>query len=88
MSELCKYCGAEIPDEASECPQCGAPHTPIVYTTESRLPAWLLPTISVFIPIVGFILYFVFKEKDEDLAKECGKYAIIGAVIDVIFFFI
>lgn len=40
--------------------------------------------LSVLIPIVGFILYFVFKKENITKAKVCLIAACVGAVINII----
>lgn len=88
MSDTCKFCGASIPDQCTTCPKCGAPHTPTTVEEDDsgNIKYWVLTTISLFFPLIGLVLYLVFKNKKPALAKGCGKWAIIGAIINVIFF--
>lgn len=45
----------------------------------------LLVVLSVLIPIVGYVLYFVKKDKEPDAAKNYLWSAIAGSVIGLIF---
>ena len=37
-----------------------------------------------FIPLVGLILYLIWKDDKPVAAKECGKFALIGVVIGIV----
>lgn len=43
----------------------------------------LLLILGVFVPIVGLVLYIVYKDSDPEKAKSAGKGAIIGVLISV-----
>lgn len=49
---FCKKCGAEISEQASECPRCGAAQTP--QTADNGGFLWGL--LGFCIPLVGLIL--------------------------------
>ncbi|MCL2376767.1 MAG: hypothetical protein FWC76_05145 [Defluviitaleaceae bacterium] len=40
--------------------------------------------LSIFFPVVGLILYFVWKDSQPLKAKSCGKGAIIGVIAGVV----
>lgn len=42
--------------------------------------------LSFLIPLVGLIIYAVNIGKDDNLAKDCGKWAIIGILTPIILF--
>ena len=77
----CRKCGAQISDYASVCPECGAaqnsaPDTPPVVDNGGFL--WGL--LGCCIPIVGLILFLVWKDTKPPTAKAAG----IGALVCVI----
>lgn len=47
-----------------------------------------LKVLSVFIPLAGWILYFVYKDEHRKKASECAKWAWIGFGISFVFGFI
>lgn len=75
---FCNSCGKEIDDKAQVCVHCGAPVKPEAnQVTEGSGFGWGI--LGFIIPIVGFVLYFVWKEKKPKSAKA----AMIGAIISV-----
>ena len=69
----CRKCGAQISDYASVCPECGAaqnsaPDTPPVVDNGGFL--WGL--LGCCIPIVGLILFLVWKDTKPRTAKAAG----------------
>ena len=40
--------------------------------------------LCFFIPLVGLILYLMWKDEKPVAAKECGKFALIGVVIGIV----
>lgn len=87
----CKFCGATLPDNATICPQCGAPHEPVssnIISAEDDRPSVGLNILSFLVPIVGIILYFATKGQYPIKAKANLKWAIISIVICAILGFI
>lgn len=77
----CRKCGARIDDYAAVCPECGTPqnggqNTPPVVDNGGFL--WGL--LGCCIPIVGLILFLVWKDTKPRTAKAAG----IGALVCVI----
>ena len=95
----CINCGVQIPDEASFCPECGTanhkeePAAQVYnsqnyrtdYDPETDLPSTGLNILSFFLPLVGLILYLVMMEKTPVRAKACGKFALAGFIIRIVF---
>lgn len=79
----CKNCGAQIDDKAAVCVHCGV----AVNNTGAQQPdnggfGWGL--LGFCIPIVGLILFLVWKDTKPKTAKAAGK----GALISVIFWIV
>ena len=88
MANKCNSCGATIPDAATVCPYCGNSVTPITASyssNEQDEPSTGLNILSLFVPIAGWIMYFVFKDETPVKAKACAKWAWIGFGISVAF---
>lgn len=81
----CRNCGSEIDDKAVICPKCGVPQTTVSnYNSNSSINdngglGWGI--LGFFIPIVGLILFLVWKDTKPKTSKAAG----IGALVSVIF---
>ena len=74
---FCKNCGSQIDDRAVICPKCGvAQHTAPAVVDNGGF-GWGL--LGFCIPLVGLILFLVWK----DTKPRSGKAAGIGALISV-----
>ncbi len=84
----CKKCGNEIRDDAMICPKCGCA------TGNRNAPAaedssgfgWAV--LGFFIPIVGLILYLVWKNEYPMRARSAGKGALVSVILGVIVYVI
>ena len=90
MANKCNTCGATVPDNATVCPYCGNAVTPtqpsnVMCTAEEDEPSTGLNILSLFVPLAGWIMYFVFKNDTPIKAKSCAKWAWIGFGISVVF---
>lgn len=73
----CTKCGIEIPGESSFCPSCGQKQAKEYMTSKRRSRWWFL--LPIFFSVIGgLIAYFVLKEDDPKLAKNC---LILGLVM-------
>lgn len=82
----CKKCGREF-NEGTFCPNCG-------YNNSEMTQAPVQPTndssnfgfafLCFLFPVIGLILYLVWKDKLPLRAKSCGKGALIGFILGVI----
>ena len=75
----CKNCGHQIDANANVCPYCGTPQ----YkgdVTDSGSPLWGL--LGCCIPIVGLVLFLVWKDTKPRTAKMAG----IGALVSVLLY--
>lgn len=86
---FCKNCGAEIDEKAFCCPKCG-----VLTNNESEQVARVAPkkadapssgfaVLCFFIPLVGLILWLIWKDVTPLKAKSCGKGALIGVIASV-----
>jgi len=93
---FCGACGTEIPNSNVFCPICGAKLADQLIGTDqsqSRHTVYRnnqgfddsssigFATLSFFFPLVGLILFLVWRESLPLKAKSCGKGAIIGAIV-------
>lgn len=85
--KFCSKCGKEIMDDAVICTACGCSQT-----NEAQKPAdqksfgWAL--LGFCIPLVGLILYLVWKDNTPLKAKSAGKGALISVIVSVVFYII
>jgi uncharacterized membrane protein YvbJ len=86
--KFCSRCGKEIFEEAVICPHCGCAVSPNYVAREVDEPSIGYAILGFFIPLVGLILYLVFKEKTPMKAKSAGLGALVGFVIGIIISFI
>ena len=83
---FCKNCGKEINDNAVICPSCGcatgqAGH--IVKADDASSIGYAL--LGFFVPLVGLILYLMWKTEYPLRAKSAGKGALISVIVSVVF---
>lgn len=87
----CRNCGSEIDSNVAVCPNCGATQLP---ETSNYTPApiqvdnggfgWGL--LGCCIPIVGLVLWLVWKDTKPKTAKAAGMGALISVGISVIYY--
>ena len=83
---FCSSCGNEIPSESNFCPKCGKQlgETNVFNLTKKRSKWWFLLPILFHI-IGGVIAYFVIRDDDPKLAKNCLLLGIIISAIEIAF---
>ena len=79
--KYCQKCGAELVDEAVVCPQCGCSQGKTSTEVDSGGFGWAL--LGFCIPIVGLILWLVWRENLPLRAKSVGKGA-LASVLDFV----
>lgn len=83
---FCKNCGQEINENAAVCLNCGA--------TQETKPAvvdnggFLWGALGCCIPIVGLILFLVWKDTKPKTAKAAGIGALVSVIASVVFYII
>lgn len=75
---FCKNCGNQIDDNTVICPSCGANQNTAPQITDNGGFLWGL--LGCCIPIVGLVLFLVWKDSKPKTAKAAG----IGALVNVI----
>ena len=85
----CKNCGKEIDDKAVICPSCGVPVQDIAKTTNAVVEddsSYLWGILGCCIPIVGLVLFLVWKDTKPKSAKAAGIGAIVCAVCIILLY--
>ena len=73
---FCKNCGKEIDDRAEICPNCGVRVKGSSGAGDA--PSAGFGVLGFFFPLIGLILYLVWKSDFPLKARSCGKGALIG----------
>lgn len=81
--KYCSKCGKEINDEAVVCIHCGCRVESAPYHEEDKKSPGF-GVLGFFFPLIGFILYCVWKDKTPLKAKSAGKGALIGFILGVV----
>ena len=79
---FCKKCGAEIDDQATVCPKCGVPQTP----QADDKGGFLWGLLGCCIPLVGLILFLIWKDTKPKTSKAAGIGALVGVVCAVVYY--
>ncbi len=82
----CRNCGQEIPSDSTICPICRY-HLVSNSTETSTLEAIMICLFSFFIPIVGLVLWAIFKDEDRSKAKKALISALSGMLVGLLFVF-
>lgn len=83
----CWNCGEEIDKNAVVCVSCGAAQTELKVAQKDN-GGLLWGLLGFFIPIVGLILYLVWKDEKPKTAKAAGLGAVISVAFWIIFYII
>ncbi len=82
----CKYCGSQIDDNAYVCPHCGVKQVDDSYhPAEDDAPSVGFGILGFLIPIVGLILYAVWRKDYPKKSRSAGIGAVVSFVLWVIF---
>lgn len=79
----CKNCGQEIADNAVMCPSCGAQQQ---VSSPDDKGGFLWGLLGCCIPIVGLILFIVWKDSKPKTAKAAGIGALVSVIISVVYY--
>ncbi len=85
----CKNCGKEVAENTKTCPHCLADQT---VTANNSTPApkdeggFLWGLLGCCIPIVGLVLFLVWKDTKPLTAKAAGKGALVCVIAYAVFY--
>ncbi len=80
----CKNCGAQINDQAVICPHCGVSQETKLAVVDNGGFGW--GALGFCIPIVGLVLYLVWKDTKPRTAKAAGKGALVSVILGVVWY--
>ena len=81
---FCKYCGAQIDDNAVVCTSCGASQSTAPAVVDKGGFGWGL--LGWCVPIVGLILFLVWKDTKPKTAKAAGIGALVSVILGVVIY--
>lgn len=96
--KFCTKCGSQIADDSKFCSNCGAQQSPDYnqqsyynqYNQNTAKPqvndykSFGFALLGFFVPVVGLILYLVWKDETPLKAKSAGKGALVAAILWII----
>lgn len=80
----CKNCGKEIDDNAVVCLNCGSAQQQTPQVVDNGGFGWGL--LGCCIPIVGLILFLVWKDTKPKTAKAAGIGALVSVGISIVYY--
>ena len=84
---FCKNCGKEIDDNAYVCHNCGVKiEQKNVQDDSGSKVGWGI--LSFLIPLVGLILFCMWKNDRPQTAKVCGICALVSAILVVVYYIV
>ena len=83
---FCKNCGKEIDNNTTFCPHCGGSQDNKPAVVDNGGFGWGL--LGFCIPLVGLILFLVWKDTKQKTSKAAGKGALISVIISVVYYVI
>lgn len=81
---FCKNCGKEIDDKAAICIHCGVSTSTTPNVVDNGGFGWGL--LGCCIPVVGLILFLVWKDTKPNTAKAAGIGALVSVGVGVLFY--
>lgn len=82
----CKNCGQVIDDAAVICPHCGVSQSDTPPVVDNGGFGWGL--LGCCIPIVGLVLFLVWKDTKPKTAKAAGIGALVSVCIAVVYYLV
>ena len=84
----CSNCGNELKDGADVCLNCGKSTIKKSSSTsvDTGSAGWSL--LGFFFPLIGLILYLLWKTDQPRNSSAAGKGALIGVIVSVVFYII
>lgn len=81
---FCKNCGKEIDDNAVVCLNCGSSQQQVPEVVDNGGFGW--GVLGCCIPLVGLILFLVWKDTKPKTAKAAGIGALVSVIISVVWY--
>ena len=81
---FCKKCGAQIDDNAVVCTSCGVAQNTAPAVVDKGGFGWGL--LGWCVPIVGLILFLVWKDTKPKTAKAAGIGALVSVILGVVIY--
>ena len=81
---FCKICGNQIEDNAATCPNFGASQNTTPQVTDNGGFLWGL--LGCCIPIVGLVLFLVWKDTKPKTSKAAGIGALVGVILMILYY--
>jgi len=81
----CKKCGTQVNDYAERCQECGAVQSVHNSGSVNDQGGFLWGLLGFCLPIVGLILFLIWREERPVTAKAAGMGALISVILNVLF---
>lgn len=81
---FCRNCGQEIDDRAAVCPHCGVAQENKPQVVDNGGFGW--GVLGCCIPIVGLVLFLVWKDTKPKTAKAAGIGALVSVGIGILYY--
>ena len=81
---FCKNCGAQIDDQAVVCTSCGVAQNTAPAVVDKGGFGW--GALGCCLPIVGLILFLVWKDTKPKTAKAAGIGALVSVIIAIVYY--
>ena len=85
---FCNNCGSEIDDKAVICPKCGVSQNGAGIPGVEDNGGFLWGLLGCCIPIVGLVLFLVWKDTKPRTAKSAGVGALVAVGLWVLYYII
>ena len=83
---FCKNCGAQIDDNAVVCTSCGSAQNTTPAVVDNGGFGW--GVLGCCIPIVGLILFLVWKDTKPKTSKAAGIGALVSVILGVVIYIV
>lgn len=87
--KYCCHCGKEVEDDAVICVHCGrsiaSNKAANVVKMEEDKSSGLWAFLGFLIPVLGLVMYLIWKDEYPLKAKSAGQGALIGVIVSVVF---
>ncbi len=84
--KYCKNCGARLEDEVKTCPECGMRQDQVVASVPNDNGGFGWGLLGFCIPLVGLVLFLIWKDEKPKTSKAAGLGALISVIISVAFY--